>query len=239
MACNGATALAAEMAFRPAPILTLFTLAALAVLIGLGAWQLQRMAERTAIFEQIAARAIAPDLTTGQIPSDGSIERLRALEFRGLSGVVDDSKTVALFGSAGRTYQRARLHDGRVIVAETGVRGAGLPVGAAIDGVLRVIAPDPDLPADDVARGVLFQPGNGLAAALGAPQPAVFFLAARSLATPNGASLANPRADPRQSLPGPERHLGYAATWYGLAIGLIAIYLLLHGRMGRFRSAAP
>jgi len=33
----------------------------------------------------------------------------------------------------------------------------------------------------------------------------------------------------------PGQHLGYALTWWGLAIGLIAVYLLMHMQAGRLR----
>src|SRR5262245_21403804 len=45
--------------FRPFPILTAATIVALAILIGLGVWQLQRRAEKHALLDQIAARESA------------------------------------------------------------------------------------------------------------------------------------------------------------------------------------
>ncbi len=51
----------------------------------------------------------------------------------------------------------------------------------------------------------------------------------------------NPFADPAAAgdLP-PARHMGYALTWWGLGLGLIAIYLAFHVSRGRltFRKAA-
>ena len=49
------------MTFRPLPGLTVATLVALAILLGLGTWQLQRRAEKHALLAQIAAReSMAP-----------------------------------------------------------------------------------------------------------------------------------------------------------------------------------
>jgi cytochrome oxidase assembly protein ShyY1 len=57
---------------------------------------------------------------------------------------------------------------------------------------------------------------------------------------PDGRADANPFAhapgvDP---LP-PARHLGYALTWYGLALVLIVIYLAYHISVGRLAFAPP
>ena len=41
------------MMFRPLPVLTAATLIALAILVGLGIWQLQRRAEKHALLDQI------------------------------------------------------------------------------------------------------------------------------------------------------------------------------------------
>lgn len=48
--------------------------------------------------------------------------------------------------------------------------------------------------------------------------------------------IENPYADPvlADPLP-PERHLGYALTWWGIAIALFVIYLVYHASVGRLR----
>jgi surfeit locus 1 family protein len=33
----------------------------------------------------------------------------------------------------------------------------------------------------------------------------------------------------------PETHIGYAVTWFGMAIGFVVIYALFHARAGRLR----
>ena len=33
----------------------------------------------------------------------------------------------------------------------------------------------------------------------------------------------------------PARHLGYALTWFGLALGMIGVYIALHIARGRLR----
>jgi cytochrome oxidase assembly protein ShyY1 len=56
----------------------------------------------------------------------------------------------------------------------------------------------------------------------------------------DGRAVANPfalapGADP---LP-PERHLGYALTWYGLAVVLLAVYFAFHVSVGRLVFHLP
>ena len=60
------------------------------------------------------------------------------------------------------------------------------------------------------------------------------YVGADGRATPNPFALA-PGAD---ALP-PERHMGYAITWYGLALVLIVIYFAYHGSVGRLVLKPP
>ncbi|HYD87284.1 MAG TPA: SURF1 family cytochrome oxidase biogenesis protein [Vitreimonas sp.] len=56
----------------------------------------------------------------------------------------------------------------------------------------------------------------------------------------DGRATANPfaLATGADTLP-PERHMGYAITWYGLAIVLIVIYFAYHASVGRLSFAPP
>lgn len=63
---------------------------------------------------------------------------------------------------------------------------------------------------------------------------AATYVGADGRATPNPFALA-PGAD---TLP-PARHLGYALTWWGLALVLIVIYFAYHRSVGRFSFHAP
>jgi surfeit locus 1 family protein len=60
------------------------------------------------------------------------------------------------------------------------------------------------------------------------------YIGADGRATANPFALA-PGAD---ALP-PARHLGYALTWYGLALVLIVIYFAYHMSVGRLSLRAP
>ena len=55
----------------------------------------------------------------------------------------------------------------------------------------------------------------------------------------DGRAVANPFAlAPGADVLPPARHLGYAITWYGLAVVLIAIYFAYHASVGRFGFAS-
>lgn len=218
---------------RAGPVLWGLTAICFAILVSLGVWQWARMQEKSDLFAAIAARAEAPPLEAQALTTADP-----TLEYRAIVGVVDeDARALSLFGARPRTFQRVRLADGRLLLAETGIGGGALPAGAVVEGVARRITIDPDLPPDEPNRARFFQVGPALVAALGA-QDATWYLAARTVRTPSGAAMANPRADPRDSAPGPERNLGYALTWFGLAIGLVVVAALLH-RRGAGRTVAP
>jgi surfeit locus 1 family protein len=205
----------------------------LVILLALGAWQWARMQEREAQFAAIAAAALAPPLDARALTGADA-----ALEYRAIAAVIDaDARAISLFGPRPRTFQRVRLGDGRILLAETGIGGGAAAPGAAVDGVARLLTIDPGKPADNTAKAEFFQPGPMLAAALGVTD-ATWYIAARRVVTPSGATMDNPRADPRASAAGPERHLGYALTWFGLAIGLLVVATLLH-RRGADRTVVP
>jgi cytochrome oxidase assembly protein ShyY1 len=56
----------------------------------------------------------------------------------------------------------------------------------------------------------------------------------------DGRAVANPfaLAPGADALP-PARHLGYAITWYGLAVVLLVIYFAYHASVGRLSFAQP
>lgn len=216
------------MRFRPAPLLSILAIAGCGALCALGLWQWSRFDEKTAAFAVIAARADLAPLANGAVVATPD------LEFRQIDGaVVDSSVSAKLFGAGARTFQRVRLGDDRLVLAETGM-AAALPEGASVRGVLRLMHRDTALPADAPEKGEFFAPGPGLAVALGADPGFAGYIAATAVVTPTGHPRANPYADPRASAAsGPERHLGYALTWFGLAIAWLGVALALHARMGR------
>ena len=228
--------------------LTLLFLLALATLISLGVWQLQRLAWKRDLLERIALAQAQPAIAlTGALKAhrDGmEVEYARVVtDCPGL----DHARYVKLFsvrnGVLGfRAVSACEVDDAtwgsilldRGFVPETDA--ARLPTAAGetpehrpVVGILRL----PELPTfvtpeDRPAENAWFRRDVvAMGKALGARGPAPLFLMLESpppvgfgpTPAPLPAAISN-------------RHLGYALTWFGLAATLVGVYaaMLLKGR---------
>lgn len=219
----------------------LLALPALAILLGLGTWQMQRLAWKEGLIAQIAARAHAPPVPLAEIEkqSPDAIEYARVKvrgTFRHASEQLlwePDPKQ----GPGYHVFTPLQFDDGRFIlvnrgyvteaVRQTAARTQGQLAGPVeITGLLR--APpsrgtfDPDR---DAKTGVWYwRDIDGMTrAALGpdAGKAVRLFLDAE-------AQPANPGGWPQGGvtrLTLPNRHLEYALTWYGLAVTLVGVLI--------------
>jgi surfeit locus 1 family protein len=204
----------------------LVTLPLLAVLVALGTWQAQRLGWKTAILARIDAAEAGPPAPLPADPADfakveaagrfdHARESLVGLEVRG-----------AVLGSRLVT---PLLRDGApAILVDRGWVPLERRDGVSRpEGELRVTAwvrPTERVgwfsAADDPAgrRFYTFDPDT-IGPALGLPALAPFGLVALGEAT------GLPQPDRR--LPRPSNnHLGYAITWYGLAVALVGVFLV-------------
>lgn len=229
--------------------LTAAVLVSLAILIGLGAWQMQRLAWKQDLLTRIAAlEGEAP------VPAEAALGRLAAGEDMDYRRV-----RVACPGLSHAPWlELYALHEGqpgvRLISA---CRLAGGPYGSVLvdrgfvpDAVSARPPRDPQaaqpLELDAVIRAPedpsLFAAANtpqtwfrrdipAMARALGAPRPAPVFLMAETSTNPEWAALT--------PLPAPvgltNRHLEYALTWFGLAGALLAVYAAVLWRRWKMR----
>jgi surfeit locus 1 family protein len=220
------------MRFRPLPVLTLFSLVALGVLGLLGHWQFERYREKTALAgDAPAVTTIGPVLEAFSPPRLLYGVRDGRPGWRVLTPVrwtqAGDSKIIlvdsAYVAGAQPPAVEALAADPRLIAGAmlTGVRQS--PAGA------HWLTPPPD------RAGGAFYAFDPAAMAAGLPRPPEALVV-----MPYADGQANPFADSADPLP-PERHLGYALTWWGLAAALALVYLALHHRVGRlrFRRAEP
>jgi len=220
--------------------LTVATALALALLVGLGVWQLQRLKWKEGLLAHIAALQSAParplepaldDLADGR---NIDFTRVRAtcpglasapfVELYGLKGGEAGWRLVSACPVASRRY-RSILVD-RGFVADTVTdRPPVDPAATApveVTGVLRT----PDrasfmTPKNPPGAGRWFsRDAPAMAKALGAPQPAPIFLFAETSSDPGFAAL-QPAPLPAEI---PNRHLEYALTWFGLAAALAGVY---------------
>jgi surfeit locus 1 family protein len=212
------------------PAITVVAL--LAVLLGLGTWQVYRLQWKTAILERIAQAeqespvALRPDPQPyTKVTVTGRFRFDLASQF---GAEVRDTSIGPTMGS----YQIVPLQrdDEPPILVDRGwlpqQRDTALDDPAGLVNVTGYIRPD-EKPRwfsakDNVTARQFFTLDTGaIAAALGLATPMPFTLIALGSPSPKSYPI------PAQHLPRPpNNHLSYAITWYGLALALIVIFIV-------------
>lgn len=232
---------------------TVATLAALAILLGLGTWQMQRKAWKEGLLDAIAQR-----VTADPVPLDTAARRWTAgedLEYLRVTarGRFHHAKERLLYapgkdGPGFHVFTPLETAAGRYLFVNRGfvpeplkdpsARAAGQPPGEIeVTGLLRRPADQGWFtPANEPARNLWFwRDLDGMAAsALGrdASKTLPFFLDEQPRDQGSAAATWPRPGVTRLDLP--NRHLEYALTWYGLAGALIAVYLAYaRGRLHR------
>lgn len=230
------------MTFRPTLWATIAAAAGLAVLLGLGTWQLDRWVWKQRLLEVRTQRVEAPAITYADIAADADLD---ALEYRliRLTGRFDGSHSLKLLN---RTRDgRPGFHvitpmvtnaAGDAVLIDRGwapVAGAAglspIPAGlVSIEGyVRRFETPGPFIPDNEPDTGAWFYFDRAqMAAATGFEAVAPFYVQRAPGAAPSGDYPAG--GVPNIALRNP--HLLYAITWYALAIVLLVIYVVFHVR---------
>ncbi len=222
------------MRFRPLPVLTLFTLASLAILLWLGQWQYGRYAQKL-------EGDVAPGLPVERV----SVEVETAIEplFQSVYGISDGE-------AVWRHYAPGRIAGtGERVMAMVEASGGPRP---------RLPAPIPQRIDFEAAR--VFERTNSRQSARNRPEENSWYvfdaagmqsrwgwqgesapvvepveMTVVSADDPSRSRVtANPYAapEPIDPLP-PARHLGYAMTWWGLALALLGVYFAYHHSRGR------
>ena len=213
----------------------LSTLLMLAVLLGLGTWQVRRLAWKRDLLVQIAAAEQAAAIPLPPHPAPfqkvAVQGRLRP-DLAALYGAeVRDARGGPVLG--GQWIVPLQREGAPPVLVDLGWVPAQrtapivLPGGTTtVDGYVR----PPDHPglfsASDDAPERLFYTldPQAIGAALGLPDVAPFTLVALGPTPPQG------WPDPAHALPRPPNdHLQYALTWYGLAVVLLVVFIL-HAR---------
>jgi surfeit locus 1 family protein len=231
------------MSFRPFPFLTLFTLPALAFLLWLGSWQLDRRAWKAELLNQFEATAQLPAASLSEVLCTDSEPLGRAvLPPDPISDASLQFYGIGPEGAPGwRVFQAVAAPDclaAEVLLAE--VRFEPLAAARArVDGrgavvstptAWRLEAPrtaGPFTPPNNAQTGEFYAFAPDMASTLGLSEGAIS--AEYWLARDTGEPPAHLTQTP------PERHVGYAVTWFLMAAALIAIYLIFHVRAGRLR----
>lgn len=222
--------------FRPMPVMTVLAIFALALLFMLGRWQWEKYERKIeAGDEPVAEMTIA---SYQPIP-DG-------VQF--VYGVRTDIEE-----QGWRVFMPVQYGDTVVFVDAdffTGTR-APSPNEVRVPAALRFGAPITGASIRPGEPGPLTAPPNlverrwhavnlaRMGRNAGLENVADYYVAAAYVGA-DGRATPNPFALPpgADNLP-PARHMGYAVTWYGLALVLLVIYFAYHHSVGRFSLRPP
>ena len=234
--------------FRPLFWPTMFSLPALLICLGLGAWQIERLFWKQDLIAQRQAAVAAAPIAVPKTLAEG-----RGMEFRHVDdqGVFLNDKEIYLGATSeggGQGYQVLTPllePEGRVVFVNRGYipaelrdpakRAAGQIAGTTrIEGLLRFPPagkPNWFLPANRPDLNYWFWVDlPAMSAADKLDRVAPFYIDAGATPNPGGW----PRGGvTRLSLP--NNHLQYAITWFSLAVALIVIYVLFHRRNAEAR----
>ena len=227
--------------FRPTFWSTVAAAAALAVLIGLGTWQVQRLHWKESVIAYREARLAMPPVSVGgetAVDDDLPFRRasatgrfLHAVEFLIVNRVRG--------GRAGfEVVTPLRLGPADLILVNRGwipfdradpkTRREGQVSGTTtVTGVLRKPGKTSRwVPDNEPAQGVWYHADPGaMASATGLAGVRDAVLVADKTPNPGGYPVGRAA---RVEIP--NRHLEYALTWYGLALVLVVIYVVYHWR---------
>ncbi len=233
------------MFFRPYPGVTIATALLSAFLVWLGVWQLQRLEWKEALIARVASHMTQPTLSLDEaLRMDVDTVQYRKVA---LTGHFNTSKEVFVFTmrpGGGPVYHLLTpflTEDGRTLMVDRGeipgdmrTLGRVPPVGPQqVVGVWRV----PDAPnfftgKPDLQRRVWYARDlKSIAAWAGVTLAAPVVIEADATPNPGGWPLGG-----QTVVSFTNNHLSYAVTWFGLAAGLIGVYLAFHiskGRLGR------
>jgi surfeit locus 1 family protein len=210
----------------------LMAAAMLAVLLGLGTWQVERLHWKRGLLAQIARAEAAPAMPMPADPEPFAKVRLAGRLRDDLAASYGAEVRDTLAGPQLGTQLIVPLErkDGDAVLVERGwvpesrPRAIALPGGeVTVEGYVRPgdtagLFSATDNPA---TRQFYTLDPAAIGAALGLQRVAPFILVAMGPTPPERFP------DPARHLPQPpNNHLSYAITWYGLAVALVVIFVL-------------
>jgi surfeit locus 1 family protein len=235
-------------------VTSVLVLLALALLLALGTWQVQRLQWKEQLLADMAERQHAPPVGAGEIAD--MLAEGRDIEYRTMTvaGVFDHERERHFFAThQGRTgfyvYTPMTLAGGDVLFVNRGfvpydLKDPATRLQGQIEGQVRLTGyarsrlngkPSTIVPDNEPAKNLFFWKDLDVmasSAGIDAASLLPFFMDA-------DASQANPGGWPQGGVTQfalTNNHLQYAVTWYGLAAALVVVVL---GVLWRRRSGAP
>lgn len=239
--------------FRPYPVMTVATLAALLILVSLGNWQMRRLAWKEDLIFSIEERINLPPVSLHQALVDSDAGDVSYLPVT-VTGIFDHDREVQVFGQdldgvpgyfvytplTPRTLPTVIINRGFV---PQDLRDSAGRAEGQVDGIVSVTGlarPSREAgafqPANDPTAGIWYVANLvEMSAAIDLPNVAPFFVDADATPNPGGWPLGGQTIVAFRN-----SHLGYALTWYGLALTLLGVYVAVHigaGRLALRRSS--
>ena len=217
-------------------ILTLFTVPCLALLIGLGVWQVERLQWKEGLIGQADAAAKMPPAPISEVLTAPNPEFRKALivcpglptaPYVELQSIIDGGAGVRLI-SICRAPGQAKpfLIDRGFLPDTTTARPRAIPSTLPLSLLVelrRTPKAGGGMTPPATATHFYARDSAAMAKALGAPDVSEFTLFALSSSNPELAAL-EASAPPAAFA---NNHFGYALTWFGLAIALIGFYVAM------------
>jgi len=239
-----------KLRFHPLPGFTFFAVLMLAVLLGLGFWQLERLHWKLGLIAQMSRNMHAAPLSIHQVMAMGIAgAQYRHVSLRGRYLNSSEAYIYATDGQGTPVYHvwtPLLLDGGGVMMIDRGIvppslreprtRAIGELRGEQeVTGVLRTPdGPGPFTPAPQLAQHIWYaRDVSGVARAEHVHVLAPVIIEADAAANPGGW----PRGG-QTVVDLPNNHLQYAITWFLLAAGLVIVYFAYHRARGRLRVSA-
>lgn len=235
----------AQIAHQPArksliaPVL--FFLAVGGTLVSLGVWQLHRLAWKESLIAQIATRTTAPPQA---VPDASTWAHLSPVDYAyrhvELSGRYDNGREALVFFGAGPhdlgpgylILTPFKLDSGGIVIVNRGFVTVDLGARSSrpksqIEGETRVtgLMRPPQTrnlftPDDEPEKDIFFTRDPAVIAAHFGLAAAPFIVDADAAPMPGGWPIGG-----MTEIDIPNDHLSYALTWFGLAVGLLAVFV--------------
>ncbi|KQP31090.1 surfeit 1 [Methylobacterium sp. Leaf104] len=236
----------------------LVSLVCLAILLGLGIWQLERKGEKEALIARILARAKVEPPGTLPVPQNWDPVRDEFRRVRVIGSFQHEKETLVHGLAAGEVPGRAlqgyylltpfQIQDGGTVLINRGFvptelkatanRLAGQVAGlTTVTGILRGSEPRTMfVPAPDPVRNEWFNRDiAGISASRGIAAPLPYLVEADGTPNPGGWPKGGQL---RVDLP--NNHLQYAFTWFGIAACLLGVFgVFAWRRLHEDPAAAP
>lgn len=235
--------------FRPMLVPTLWLIPLLAILIGLGTWQIQRLHWKLDLLAKIHM-----GLTSAPVPLHAALPaydagHVTAADYRRVTarGLFENGEEIFFFttGPQGApVYHEITpflMDDGHTLLVDRGYIDTNLdnpvaPKAGDLNGMREITgiirqpgAPNWFTPPIDMRKRIVHtRDPQTLAKAFGLKNIFPMFLEADATPNPGGWPQGGVTV-----VDLPNNHLQYAITWFGLALGLLGVYLSYHVQKGR------